>query len=39
MVCVSYEHIGGTFGAQPANEYCFTLSNANVTSSVEFDLK
>ena len=31
--------IGGTFGTQPANEYCFTLSNANVISSVGFDLK
>jgi len=39
MICVSYMHIGGIFGTQPANEYCFTLYNANVVSSVEFDLK
>ena len=34
-----YCYIGGTFGTQPANEYCFTLSNTNVISSVGFDLK
>ena len=26
--------VGGLFDSQPANEYCFTLSNANVTFSV-----
>ena len=32
-------YVGGLFDTQPANEYCFTLFNANVTSSVGFDLK
>lgn len=32
----THAHIctGGLFGTQPANEYCFTLSNANVTFTV-----
>ena len=30
-------YIGGIFGNQPANEYCLTLSNANVTFSVGFN--
>ena len=28
---------GGSFGNQSANEYCLTLSNANVTTSVGFN--
>lgn len=28
---------GGYFGAHPANEYCFTLSDANVVFSVGYN--
>jgi len=30
-------YIGGSFGTQPANEYCFTLSSANVTFTAGFN--
>ena len=36
-VCIYY--VGGYFASQSANEYCFRLSNLNVTSSNEFGLK
>ena len=29
--------IGGLFDGQPANEYCFTLSNVNVIFSAGFN--
>jgi len=30
-------YTGGSFGTQPANEYCFALSSANVTFTAGFD--
>ena len=35
----NFVYTGGLFGAQPANEYCFTLLNPNVIFSAGFDLK
>ena len=30
---------GGLFGTQPASEFCLTLSNANVSASIDLDAK
>ena len=32
-------YTGGLYGSQPATEYCFALSNANVTFSVGSNLR
>ena len=32
-------HVGGTYGSQSANEYCFTLSDAVVVASADFNPK